>query len=166
MSGSVNKVFLVGHLGKDPEMRSTASGDAIASFSLATSESWKDKSGVKQEKTEWHDLVAFGKVAEIIGNYVKKGSLIHIIGKLQTDKYTDNQGIERYKTKIVVSEMTMLGSKSEGSGAPAPKPTHSVQDYSPPQHQAVQPARYPNKRRDVPPPQSAPKADFDDDIPF
>ncbi len=155
MSGSVNKVFLVGHLGKDPEMRSTASGESIASFSLATSESWKDKSGVKQEKTEWHNLVAFGKLAEIIGNYVKKGSLIHVIGKLQTDKYTDNQGIERYATKIVVGEMTMLGGKSESRDAPVPKSSHGVQDHSPPAQ----------KRRYAPPPPAS-KEDFDDPVPF
>lgn len=151
MAGSVNKVILIGHLGKDPEMRYTAAGAPIANFSLATSESWKDKqSGEKTDKTEWHNIVMFDKVAEIAGQYLKKGSLVYLEGKLQTEKWTDKEGHERYTTKIIANQMTMLGGKAEGE-----KPTANAprQSYTPPP-----------QRRDVPPP--AAKADFDDDVPF
>lgn len=110
---SVNRVILVGRLGQDPEVNYSASGSAIAKFSVATSERWKDKQGQQQEKTEWHRCVAFGRLAEIIGQYLKKGSQIYAEGSLQTNKYTDKNGIERYSTDIIVREMQMLDSKGD-----------------------------------------------------
>ena len=115
MARGINKVILVGNLGADPEVRYTASGTAITSLSVATSESWTDKqSGEKQERTEWHRVKLFGRLAEIAGEYLKKGRQIYIEGSLRTDKYTDKQGVERYSTDIVASEMQMLGGGSEG----------------------------------------------------
>lgn len=117
MARGINKVILVGNLGADPEVRYTASGTAITSLSVATSESWTDKqSGEKQERTEWHRVKLFGRLAEIAGEYLKKGRQIYIEGSLRTDKYTDKQGVERYSTDIVASEMQMLGGGSEGGG--------------------------------------------------
>lgn len=114
MARGINKVILVGTVGKDPEVRYFQSGDAYCTLSVATSESWKDKQGEKQEKTEWHRVKFTRKLAEIVGEYVKKGQQIYIEGKLETQKYTDKQGIERYSTDIVANEMQMLGSKSSG----------------------------------------------------
>ena len=111
---SVNKVILVGALGRDPEVRYAASGDAICNFSMATSESWKDKtSGEKKEKTEWHRISSFGKLAEICGEYLKKGSQVYVEGKLQTRKWQDKEGQDRYTTEIVAERMQMLGGKRE-----------------------------------------------------
>jgi len=112
---SVNKVILLGHLGKDPEVRYMPNGEAVANFSIATSEHWKDKSGEKQEKTEWHNCVAYRKLAEIIGEYVKKGSQIYVEGKLQTRKWQDKEGKDRYTTEIIVSIMKMLGGKQKAA---------------------------------------------------
>ncbi|OZB61258.1 MAG: single-stranded DNA-binding protein [Lysobacterales bacterium 14-68-21] len=115
MARGINKVILVGNLGADPEVRYTGSGTAIATLSVATSESWTDKqSGEKQERTEWHRVKLFGRLAEIAGEYLKKGRQIYIEGSLRTDKYTDKQGVERYSTDIVASEMQMLGGGNEG----------------------------------------------------
>lgn len=109
---SVNKVVLVGRLGKDPEARLMTNGEAVANVTLATTESWKDKSGVKQEKTEWHNLVFYRRLAEIAGEYLKKGSQIYIEGKLQTRKWQTKEGQDRYSTEIIVNEMQMLGGKA------------------------------------------------------
>jgi single-strand DNA-binding protein len=145
MSG-VNKVILVGNLGSDPEMTYLSNGDAIVSFSIATSESWKDKStGEKKEKTEWHRCSAFRKVAEICGKYLKKGSKVYVEGKLVTDKY-DKNGVDTYSTKVVFHSMQMLDSKGDNSSAP----TQSA------------PLQSPVKR----PEPVAAGGDFDDDIPF
>lgn len=114
MARGINKVILVGTVGKDPEVRYSQSGSANATLSLATNEMWKDKNGEKQERTEWHRLKFFGKLAEIAGEYVKKGQQLYVEGSLRTDKYTDKQGIERYTTDIIVNEMQMLGGKSGG----------------------------------------------------
>lgn len=111
---SVNKVILIGRLGKDPETRYMTNGEAVTNCTLATSENWKDKSGEKQEKTEWHNLVFYRRLAEIAGEYLKKGSQIYAEGKLQTRKWQDKEGKDRYTTEIVVNEMTMLGGKSTG----------------------------------------------------
>jgi single-strand DNA-binding protein len=111
---SVNKVILIGRLGKDPETRYMTSGEAVTNATLATSENWKDKSGEKQEKTEWHNLVFYRRLAEIAGEYLKKGSQIYVEGKLQTRKWQDKEGKDRYTTEIIVNEMTMLGGKSTG----------------------------------------------------
>src|SRR5574340_70845 len=109
---SVNKVILVGRLGKDPETRYMTNGEAVTNATLATSESWKDKSGEKKERTEWHNLVFYRKLAEIASEYLKKGSLLYIEGKLQTRKWQTKEGQDRYSTEIIVNEMTMLGGKS------------------------------------------------------
>lgn len=111
---SVNKVILVGSLGKNPEIRFMPNGEAVANFSMATSENWKDKAGAKQERTEWHNIVAYRKLAEIIGEYLKKGSLVYIEGKLQTRKWQTKEGQDRYATEIVADSMQMLGSKPIG----------------------------------------------------
>ena len=112
---SVNKVILVGNLGRDPETRYTTGGDAITNLNIATSETWKDKAGEKQEKTEWHRVVLFGRQAEIAGEYLKKGRSVYIEGRLQTKKYTDKDGVEKYSTEIVGDRMQLLGSR-DGSG--------------------------------------------------
>ncbi|OGS99393.1 MAG: single-stranded DNA-binding protein [Gallionellales bacterium RIFCSPLOWO2_12_FULL_59_22] len=114
---SVNKVILIGRLGKDPETRYMTNGEAVTNATLATSETWKDKSGEKQEKTEWHNLVFYRRLAEIAGEYLKKGSQIYVEGKLQTRKWQTKEGQDRYTTEIVVNEMTMLGGKSSGGGS-------------------------------------------------
>ncbi|MBS0433143.1 MAG: single-stranded DNA-binding protein [Proteobacteria bacterium] len=115
MARGVNKVILVGNLGADPETRYTASGSAICTIRIATSESWKDKqTGEQQERTEWHRVKFFGRLAEIAGEYLKKGRQVYIEGSLRTDKYTDKEGIERYTTDIIANEMQMLGSAGEG----------------------------------------------------
>jgi single-strand DNA-binding protein len=116
---SVNKVILVGNLGADPETRYTASGDAICNVRLATTESWKDKnSGEKREITEWHRVVFYRKLAEIAGQYLRKGSQVYIEGRIKTRKWQDKEGQDRYTTEIEATDMTMLG-KREGMGAPA-----------------------------------------------
>ena len=112
---SVNKVILIGNLGRDPETRYTTGGDAIANLNIATSEQWKDKNGEKQEKTEWHRVVLFGRQAEIAGEYLKKGRSVYIEGRLQTRKYTDKDGVEKYATEVVGDRMQLLGSR-EGTG--------------------------------------------------
>ena len=113
---SVNKVILIGNLGRDPETRYTTGGDAIANLNIATSEQWKDKNGEKQEKTEWHRVVLFGRQAEIAGEYLKKGRSVYIEGRLQTRKYTDKDGVEKYSTEIVGDRMQLLGSREGGGG--------------------------------------------------
>lgn len=110
----LNKVELIGRLGKDPEVRYMTTGDAVANVSLATTETWKDKQGQKQEKTEWHNLVFYRRQAEVVGEYLKKGALIHIEGKLTTEKY-QKDGEDRYATKIVVTEMIMLGGNNKAA---------------------------------------------------
>jgi single-strand DNA-binding protein len=111
---SVNKVILIGHLGRDPEGRHLPSGEMVANFSMATTESWKDKSGEKKEETEWHRVSFFGKTAEVICEYVKKGSQIYVEGRIQTRKYTDKDGVEKYSAEIRGDRMQMLGSKAGG----------------------------------------------------
>ncbi|MBI1732317.1 MAG: single-stranded DNA-binding protein [Gammaproteobacteria bacterium] len=120
MARGVNKVILIGNLGNDPEVRYTAGGSAVANVSLATTESWRDKeSGEQQEKTEWHRIVFFGRLAEIVAEYLKKGSQIYVEGRLQTRKWQDKEGNDKYTTEIVANEMQMLGSRGGGSGAAA-----------------------------------------------
>ncbi len=121
---SVNKVFILGRLGKDPEIRYTADGKAVATFSVATSTVSKDASGNKQEHTEWHRLSAFNKAAEVIGKYVKKGDMIHIEGSLRTKKWDDN-GVTKYATDIVVGRLNLLGSKNAGDTPPVVENTSS-----------------------------------------
>jgi single-strand DNA-binding protein len=120
MSRGINKVILVGNLGKDPETRYMPSGSAVTNLRIATSESWKDKqSGEQQERTEWHSVAMFGRLAEIAAEYLRKGSQVYIEGKLRTRKWQDKEGKDRYTTEIVADEMQMLGSKGGGAGAGA-----------------------------------------------
>ena len=113
---SVNKVILIGNLGKDPETRYMSNGDAVTNITLATTDAWKDKNGEKQEKTEWHRVTFYRKLAEIAGEYLKKGRSVYIEGRLETRKWTDKAGIERYTTDIIASDMKMLGNRP-GSGS-------------------------------------------------
>ena len=146
MARGVNKVILVGNLGKDPEIRYMPSGGAAANITIATSESWKDKqTGEQKERTEWHRVVFFGRLAEIVGEYLKKGSQVYVEGSLRTNKWQDKSGNDRYTTEIIANEMQMLGSRSGGSTSYQP-------DNSAPQSQAA--------------PASAAPDTFDDDIPF
>ena len=134
--GGVNKVILIGNLGADPEVRYTPDGVPVANFSLATSESWNDRtSGEKQERTEWHRLVLWRKLAEIAGQYLKKGSKIYVEGKLQTRSWDDQSGQKRYATEVVVNDMQMLDSRADGSGGGAASrdPGPATQpEYGPP----------------------------------
>ncbi len=128
MSG-VNKALLIGRLGQDPEVKFTQSGTAVCNFSLATSETWKDKdSGEKQESTEWHKIVAWRRLAEICGEYLRKGSQVYIEGKLQTRSWEDQDGNKRWTTKIVANSMQMLGSKGEASGGRQDHPPQNQQN--------------------------------------
>jgi single-strand DNA-binding protein len=153
MARGVNKVILIGNLGKDPEVRYMPSGSAVANLTLATTDSWKDKqSGEQQERTEWHNLVFYGRLAEIVGEYCKKGSKIYVEGRLQTRKWQDkNSGTDRYTTEIIVNDMQMLDSRGGGGGGDF-KSGGARQQSSAPQAAASSPA---------------PDMDeFDDDIPF
>ena len=130
MARGVNKVILIGNLGADPETRYTTSGSAITTIRLATSESWKDKqSGEMQERTEWHRVKFFGRLAEIANEYLKKGRQAYVEGSIRTDKYTDKEGVEKFSTEIIANEMQMLGGESDGKqsrGAPKPAPAKAA----------------------------------------
>ena len=117
MAGTVNKVILIGRLGKDPEIRSTPNGTTVCKFSLATDERWTDKSGEKQERTEWHNIVAWGKLGEICGQYLRKGKLVYIDGSIRTDSWDDKEtGQKKYRTEIIAANMQMLDKKSDDDG--------------------------------------------------
>ena len=148
MARGVNKVILVGNLGKDPDIRYTPGGAAVANVTIATNESWKDKqTGEMQERTEWHNVVFFSRLAEIVGEYLKKGSQVYVEGRLQTRQWQDKSGNDRYTTEIIANEMQMLGGRS-GAGMPESRPSNSAPSQQAPQG-------------------NAPAADdFDDDIPF
>lgn len=139
-SRGINKVILVGNLGNDPEVKYTASGSAIANLTVATSESWNDKAtGEKKENTEWHRVVLFGKLAEVAGEYLRKGSQVYIEGQLRTRKWTDNAGVEKYTTEVVVGMngvMQMLGGRQEA------KPQQQAQQQSRPQQQQNNPPQH------------------------
>ncbi len=155
---SVNKVILVGRLGKDPETRYMTSGEAVTNATLATSENWKDKSGEKQEKTEWHNLVFYRRLAEVAGEYLKKGAQIYVEGKIQTRKYTTKEGQERYTTEIIVDQMQMLGSKSGGAGSFEVVENQSSSSAPARSAPATKPAAAPAGKSNF--------DNFDDDIPF
>ena len=127
----INKIILIGNLGKDPELRYTSSGVAVASFTLATNESWKDPEGNVQERTQWHNIVAWRKLAEICGEYLKKGGKIYLEGKLQYRNYDDKNGVKRYVTEIVIDEMLMLDNKGGSATAGETAPTHEEAPSSP-----------------------------------
>ena len=157
----VNKVILVGNLGNDPDIRYAASGMAIANISLATSDSWKDKNtGEMQEKTEWHRVVFFNRLAEIVGQYLHKGSQIYVEGRLQTKKWTDKSGMDRYTTEVVAGEMKMLGRRQDGGVSTNREPTPSDPSFDQSPSQSSQAPATPDAAQ---PPSDT---DFDDDIPF
>ena len=134
--GGVNKVILIGNLGSDPEVKYTPSGVPVANFSLATTETWSDKSGERQERTEWHRLVLWRKLAEIAGQYLKKGGRLYVEGKLQTRSWDDQNGQKRYTTEVVVDDMQMLDSRSESaeaSGGWSGDPGSTTVEDAPPQ---------------------------------
>ena len=128
---SVNKVILLGSLGRDPETRYMPNGEAVTNFSMATSENWKDKAGVKQERTEWHNVVAYRKLAEIMGEYLKKGSFVYIEGKLQTRKW-EKDGVTRYTTEIIADSMQMIGGKADASTGSAQRQDSKPNEQSNP----------------------------------
>jgi single-strand DNA-binding protein len=153
-SRGINKVILVGNLGQDPEVRYTANQSAVANVRIATSESWKDKAtGEQKEQTEWHSVVFFGRLAEIVSEYLKKGSQIYVEGRLRTRKWQDKEGQDRYTTEIVADEMQMLGGRGGGGGTDrGDAPARSTPSRSPATASGSKPA--------------AAVEDFDDDIPF
>lgn len=154
-SRGINKVILVGNLGQDPEVRYTANQSAVANVRIATSESWKDKAtGEQKEQTEWHSVVFFGRLAEIVSEYLKKGSQIYVEGRLRTRKWQDKEGQDRYTTEIVADEMQMLGGRGGGGGSSdrgGDAPSRSAPSRSPAPAGGSKPAAV---------------EDFDDDIPF
>ncbi|MGS3297690.1 single-stranded DNA-binding protein [Enterobacter hormaechei] len=163
-SKGVNKVILVGNLWQDPEVRYLPSGGAVCSLTLATSESWRDKAtGEQKEQTEWHRVVLFGKLAEVAGEYLRKGTQVYIEGQLRTRKWTDQAGVERYTTEVVVNvggTMQMLGGRQSGGAAPAgggqPQGGNQFSGGARPRPQ----------QQSTPAPSNEPPMDFDDDIPF
>ena len=171
---SLNKVILIGNLGRDPELRYMPNGDAVCNFSIATSESWNDRnSGQRQERTEWHNITLYRRLAEVAGQYLKKGSQVYIEGKIQSRKYTDKQGMERTAYDIIGNEMKMLGSRSgnqqggyhdDAGYAPAPQQNYAPPPQQQPAYNAPPPAA--PTQHQAPVASAAPVDDIDDDIPF
>lgn len=159
---SVNKIILLGNLGRDPEMRYLPSGEAVATFSMATSEQWKDKLGNKQERTDWHRIEFIGRIAEVCGEYLKKGSTVYVEGRMQYDKWTDKDGAEKTMAKVRGESMQMVGSRSVGGD--------TAQDDRPPTRSANAAPSRESARSASPPATGSPRPrkldDFDDDIPF
>ena len=150
---SVNKVILIGNLGKDPETRYMSNGEAVTNITLATTDTWKDRNGEKQEKTEWHRVTFYRKLAEIAGEYLKKGRPVYVEGRLETRKWTDKSGADRYTTEIIANEMKMLGSRSGSGSFDGPDANESA---SPSSSSSKPSAAKSNSGFD----------DMDDDIPF
>src|SRR5690606_23748026 len=151
---SVNKVIIVGNLGRDPETRYMPSGEALTTINVATTDTWRDKAtGEKKENTEWHRITFFGKLAEIAGQYLKKGSQVYVEGSLRTRKYTDKDGVEKYATDIRADSMQMLGGRASSDEGPAPSQRASGDDYR-------------NAKEGRAPARPANFSDMDDDIPF
>ena len=161
----LNKVTLIGNLGADPEVRYMPTGGAVTNISLATTRRWKDRdSGERKDATEWHRIVFFNRLAEVVGEYLKKGSQVYVEGRLQTRKWQDKDGVDRYTTEIVATEMQMLGSRSGGT-APMGNNAPSDQSYqAAPSTTHNTPAKPAQAAPSSPPP--AAYEDFDDDIPF
>ena len=155
---SVNKVILVGRLGRDPETRYMPNGDAITNFSLATDEQWRDRNGERQTRTEWHNVSLYGKLGEIANQYLRKGSQVFIEGKIQSRKYTDKDGIERMAYNIIGNEMKMLGNRNDGSDSGNNNAAPPTSSNPPP----AAPRRQPPQQT----PTTPPIDDIDDDIPF
>ncbi|GAB6263255.1 single-stranded DNA-binding protein [Photobacterium sp. R1] len=174
-SRGVNKVILVGNLGNDPEIRYMPNGGAVANITIATSETWRDKAtGEQREKTEWHRVVLFGKLAEVAGEYLRKGSQVYIEGQLQTRKWQDQSGQDRFTTEVVVQGfngvMQMLGGRQGGQGAPMGGQQQQGGWGQPQQPQQQQQQSYAPQQQSAPqqsqPQYNEPPMDFDDDIPF
>ncbi|HID8622118.1 TPA: single-stranded DNA-binding protein [Neisseria meningitidis] len=173
---SLNKVILIGRLGRDPEVRYMPNGEVVCNFSVATSETWNDRNGQRVERTEWHNITMYRKLAEIAGQYLKKGGLVYLEGRIQSRKYQGKDGIERTAYDIVANEMKMLGGRNENSGgAPYEEGYGQSQEaYQRPAQQSRQPAsdapshpqEAPAAPRRQPVPAAAPVEDIDDDIPF
>ena len=173
---SLNKVILIGRLGRDPEVRYMPNGEAVCNFSVATSETWNDRNGQRVERTEWHNITMYRKLAEIAGQYLKKGGLVYLEGRIQSRKYQGKDGIERTAYDIVANEMKMLGGRNENSGgAPYEEGYGQGQEaYQRPAQQSRQPApdapshpqEAPAAPRRQPVPAAAPVEDIDDDIKF
>ncbi|WP_301818821.1 single-stranded DNA-binding protein [Neisseria maigaei] len=173
---SLNKVILIGRLGRDPEVRYMPNGEAVCNFSVATSETWNDRNGQRVERTEWHNITMYRKLAEIAGQYLKKGGLVYLEGRIQSRKYQGKDGIERTAYDIVANEMKMLGGRNENSGgAPYEEGYGQSQEaYQRPAQQSRQPApdapshpqEAPAAPRRQPVPAAASVEDIDDDIPF
>jgi len=167
---SINKVILVGNLGQDPEVKYMPSGGAVTNISIATTDTWKDKStGEKKENTEWHRVVFFNRLAEIVGEYLRKGSQVYIEGNLRTRKWQDQNGVDKYTTEIVAREMQMLGGRAGGSSDFAPSQQQQGQQQSQqgggaPQQNAPQQSAPQQGQQQSAPPQNF--DNFDDDIPF
>ncbi len=151
---SVNKIILVGNLGRDPEIRYLPSGEPVANITIATSSKYKGKTGEMVEETEWHRVTFFGKLAEIVGQYLKKGRSVYVEGRIKTRKYTDKDGVEKYATDIIANEMQMLGERQDGDNSQSQSPQ---QRHAP----AAQPSRTSSPRQ-----ASSGFEDMDDDIPF
>ena len=156
---SVNKVILVGNLGKDPEVRNLQSGESVANVAIATSNKYKNRAGETVDETEWHNAVLFGRLAEIAGQYLKKGSTVYVEGRLKTEKYTDKNGVEKYATKVIVGELKMLGGRTTGENESHGTSNATRQQNAP-------------QTRQAPTPRQATQGggggfdDMDDDIPF
>ena len=161
---SVNKVILVGNLGRDPEVRYMPNGDAVANYSIATTETWKDKQGNRQEKTEWHNIVMYRRLAEIAGEYLKKGSSVYIEGRLQTRKWQDKQGNDRYTTEIIADQLQMLGGRNSNAAGQTPGQDHGAASPSQPGCAPTDGTPPPPRRKDPAP--GGNFDDMDDDIPF
>src|SRR5438270_12404927 len=143
---SVNKVILIGNLGRDPETRYTTGGDAVTNIRIATTDTWKDKAGEKQEKTEWHSIVFYGRQAEIAGEYLKKGRQVYVEGRLQTRKWQDKEGQDRYTTEIVADRMQMLGNREGGGAATADMPDRGMERSAARPPGAASPRPAPSKK--------------------
>lgn len=172
-SRGVNKVILVGNLGGDPEVRYMPSGGAVANITIATSETWRDKAtGEQREKTEWHRVALYGKLAEVAGEYLRKGSQVYIEGQLQTRKWQDQSGQDRYSTEVVVQGyngiMQMLGGRQQQAGGTGQGQPQQQGGWGQPQQPArqSQPAYQPAAQQAPQPQYNEPPMDFDDDIPF
>jgi single-strand DNA-binding protein len=168
-SKGVNKVILIGHLGKDPDVRYTPQGKAVANLAIATGETWKDQSGQEQSKTEWHRVSIFGKLAEIAGEYLRKGSQVYIEGKLQTRKWQNQQGQDQYTTEIALNPMNgvmqMLGSKDQSNSNNSNHGYQRPNSNMNPDGSAKNPSQM-QKNQNQSKPMADPDFDFDDDIPF
>jgi len=160
-SGGVNKVILIGNLGRDPEMRYTGSGNAVANLSLATTRRYRDRDGQQQEETEWHRVVMFSRLAEIAGEYLRKGSQVYIEGRLQTRKWQDNNGQDRYTTEVVANEMQMLGGGGGGRGGGGSWDQSASSEFD-----QTAPAQGGGSGTDSGGSQPDFDQDFEDDIPF